>query len=125
MYSKKVLKHFQNPKFVGEIKNANGIGEVGNVKCGDIMKVFIKVKNDKIVDIKFKTYGCVAAIASSDALCELAKGKTIDEALKITDKQIADYLENLPPVKLHCSVLGMKALRKAIEDYKNKKKKQK
>lgn len=122
MYSKKVLKHFQNPKFVGEIKDADGIGEVGNVRCGDIMKVFIKVKDNKIEDIKFKTYGCVAAIAASDALCEMAKGKTIDEALKITDKKIADYLGNLPPIKLHCSVLGMSALRKAFEDYKKKKK---
>ncbi len=121
MYSKKVMQHFQNPKFVGEIKNADGIGEVGNVRCGDIMKVFIKVKDNKIVDIKFKTYGCVAAIASSDALCELAKGKTLDDALKITDKQIVEHLGNLPPIKLHCSVLGMKALMKAIEDYKKKK----
>ncbi len=121
MYSKKVLKHFQNPKFVGEIKNPDGIGEVGNVKCGDIMKVCIKVKDNKIQDIKFNTYGCVAAIASSDVLCELAKGKTIEQALKITDKQIAAYLGNLPPIKLHCSVLGMNALHKAIEDYKKRK----
>ena len=121
MYSKKVLEHFQNPKNVGEIKKADAIGEVGNVKCGDIMRVYLKIKNNKITDIKFKTYGCVAAIASSDALCELAKGKTIEHALKITDKQIAKHLGNLPPIKLHCSVLGMKALHKAIEDYKKKK----
>ena len=121
MYSKKVLQHFQNPKFAGEIKNADGVGEVGNIKCGDIMKVFIKVEDNKIADIKFKTYGCVAAIASSDALCELAKGKRIEEVLKITDRQIVKRLGGLPPVKLHCSVLGMKALRKAVEDYKKKK----
>ena len=121
MYSKKALKHFKNPKFVGEIKKADGIGEIGNVKCGDIMRVYIKVKDNKITDIKFKTYGCVAAIASSDVLCELAKGKTIEQASKITDKQIASHLGNLPPVKLHCSVLGMNALHKAIEDYKKKK----
>ena len=120
MYSKDVMKHFQNPKFVGEIKNADGIGEVGNIKCGDIMKVFIKVKNNKIADIKFKTYGCVAAIASSDALCEMAKGKTIEEASKITDAQIVKHLGELPPIKLHCSVLGMRALKKAIDDYKAK-----
>ena len=121
MYSKKALQHFQNPKFAGEINNPDGVGEVGNIKCGDIMRVFIKVENNKIVDIKFKTYGCVAAIASSDVLCKLAKGKTIEEALKITDKQIVKELGNLPPVKLHCSVLGMNALRKAIENYKKKK----
>ena len=121
MYSKKVLQHFQNPRFVGEIKDADGVGEVGNIKCGDIMEVFIKVKDNKIVDIKFKTYGCVAAIASSDVLCELAKGKTIEQALKITDRQIAKHLGNLPLIKLHCSVLGQKALKEAIKDYKKKK----
>ena len=121
MYSKKVLQHFQKPKYVGEIKDAEGVGEVGNVKCGDVMKVFIKVKNNKITEIKFKTYGCVAAIAASDVLCELAKGKTIEQALKITDKDIVDYLGQLPLIKLHCSVLGMKALREAIKDYKKRK----
>ena len=127
MYSKKVLQHFQNPRFAGEIKDADAVGEVGNVTCGDVMKVFLKIGKNKggkdiIKDIKFKTYGCVAAIASSDALCELAKGKTIEQALKITDKKIAGHLGNLPPIKFHCSVLGMEALHKAIENYKKNKK---
>ncbi|MFC1728448.1 iron-sulfur cluster assembly scaffold protein [Nanoarchaeota archaeon] len=123
MYSEKVMEHFQNPKYVGEIEDADGIGEVGNIKCGDVMKLFIKVEDGIIKDIKFKTFGCVAAIAASDALCELAKGKSVDEALKITDKDIAEYLGSLPAIKVHCSVLGKEALQKAIEDYKKKKEK--
>jgi|TARA_Y100000310_G_C20694759_1_gene824792 nitrogen fixation NifU-like protein len=118
MYSKKVFKHFTNPKFAGELKSANGIGEEGNVKCGDIMKIFIKVKNNIIQDIKFKTYGCIAAIASSDVLCELAKGKKIDEALKIDSKDIIKKLDGMPVIKHHCSVLGTEALENAIKDYK-------
>lgn len=114
------MQHFMHPKFVGEIKNADGIGKVGNIVCGDIMHVYIKIKNNKIIDIKFKTMGCVAAIASSDALCALAKGKTIEQASKISSKDIIKYLGDLPDVKKHCSVLGMEALQKAIEDYKKK-----
>lgn len=121
MYSQKVMKHGTRPKNVGEIKNADGIGEVGNVKCGDIMKVFIKVKDNKINKIKFKTFGCVAAIASSDALCELAKGKTIEKAKKIDSKDIIKYLGGkVPAIKVHCSFLGQSALRKAIENYESK-----
>jgi len=121
MYSKKVIDMFQNPKFSGEIKNADGVGEVGNLKCGDIMKVSIKVKDGKIADIKYKTYGCVAAIVSSESLCRLAKGKTVEEAMKITDKDIVKELGGeLPLIKYHCSVLGAKALRRAIEDYKKR-----
>ncbi len=120
MYAEKVIKHFQKPEFVGEMKDADGVGQVGNIKCGDIMKVFIKVKDNIITDIKFKTYGCVAAIASSDVMCKLAKGKTLEEALKIKDKDIADYLGSLPAIKLHCSVLGMEALQAAIDDYNKK-----
>lgn len=120
-YTDKVLKIFRNPKFAGEIKNASGKGEVGNAVCGDMMTVYIQVKDNKIKDIKFKTFGCVAAIASSEGLCALAKGKTLDDALKITAKDIAEYLGGLPNVKHHCSILGSEALRKAIMDYKNKK----
>ena len=121
MYSKKVLNRFQKPKFVGEIKKADAVGEVGNVKCGDVMKVFIKVKDNKIQDIKFKTYGCVAAIASSDYLCEIAKGKTMEQALKITSKDVIKKMGNVPVIKLHCSVLAQNALKKAIENYKKRK----
>ncbi len=120
-YTKKVIEIFKKPKFSGEIKNPSGIGEVGNVVCGDKMTVYIKVKDDKITDIKFKTFGCVAAIASSEALCALAKGKTVDKALKITSDGIANYLGGLPSIKHHCSILGSEALKKAIEDYKKKK----
>jgi len=121
MYKKKIIEYFKNPKHAGKIKNPSGIGEEGNAKCGDIMTVYIKVKNNKIEDIKFSTFGCVAAIASSEALCRLAKGKTIDEAMKITDGDIVKELGGeMPPIKYHCSLLGSKALHKAIEDYKNK-----
>ncbi len=116
-YTEKVMKRFKHPKNVGSMKNADGVGEVGNMKCGDILKVYIKVKDNIIKDIKFETFGCVAAIASSDALCDLAKGKTIEQALKITDKDIAGALGGLPVIKFHCSVLGSNALKKAIEDY--------
>lgn len=121
MYSKKVMEIFKNPKFAGEIKDADAIGEVGNVKCGDIMRIYLKIKDNKIEDIKFKTYGCMAAIAASDAMCKLAKGKTLEEASKITSKDIVNELGgDLPLIKVHCSVLGMQALQKAIENYKNK-----
>ncbi|MDI6737067.1 MAG: iron-sulfur cluster assembly scaffold protein [Nanoarchaeota archaeon] len=122
MYNSKVMKRFSKPKFAGEIKNADGVGEAGNMRCGDVMRVYLKVKNNKITDIRFKTFGCVAAIAASDAMCQLARGKTLSEAMKITDKQIADSLGGLPCIKLHCSVLGSNALKKAIENYKKNKK---
>lgn len=123
MYSKKILKRFQNPKNAGEIKNPDAVGEVGNIKCGDIMRVYIKVKDNVIKDVKFLTYGCVAAIASSDVLCDLAKGKTLDQALKITSKDVVKAMGgDVPPVKLHCSVLAQNALKKAIENYRKNKK---
>jgi nitrogen fixation NifU-like protein len=123
MYSEKVLKHFRNPKNVGEIKNADGIGEVGNIVCGDLMTVYIKVEKNRIKDIKFKTFGCAAAIATSSMITELAKGKTLKEAKKISRNDVADALDGLPPIKMHCSNLAADALKKAIEDYENKKKK--
>ncbi len=120
MYSEKVIDHFSNPRNVGEIPDANGIGEVGNPVCGDTTKVFIKVEDNVIKDIKFKTFGCGAAIASSSMLTEMAKGKTIEEALQINDKSVAEMLDGLPPQKMHCSNLAADAMHKAIEDYKNK-----
>lgn len=116
-YNKEVMKRFIDPKFMGEMEDADVSGEVGNMKCGDVMKVFLKIKDEKIVDISFQTFGCVAAIAASDALCELAKGKTIEEAKKITDKDIVAVLGNLPTIKMHCSVLGDQALKKAIANH--------
>ena len=118
MYSEKTFDHFKNPKHVGEMKDADAVGEVGNVKCGDVMRIFIKVKENKIADIKFLTYGCVAAIAASDAMCDLALGKSLDDALKITHKDVAKELGDLPLIKVHCSVLGAQALKKAVENYK-------
>jgi len=121
MYSEKVMDHFMNPRNVGEIENPDGVGEVGNARCGDIMKVFLKIENDVIVDVKFKTFGCGAAIATSSMSTELIKGKTIDEALAVTNKVVAEALDGLPPVKMHCSVLAEDAIKAAIEDYKKKK----
>jgi nitrogen fixation NifU-like protein len=121
MYSEKVMEHFSNPRNIGEIENANGVGEVGNPVCGDMMSFYIKVENDKIADIKFKTFGCVAAIAVSSMVSEMAMGKTLDEAKKITKKSVAESLDGLPKEKMHCSNLGADALAKAIEDYENKK----
>lgn len=120
MYSEKVMDHFTNPRNVGEITDANGVGEVGNPSCGDIMKIYLKVEDNVIKDIKFKTFGCGAAIATSSMVTEMAKGKTLDEALEITNKQVAEMLDGLPPKKMHCSNLAADALKKAIEDYKNK-----
>lgn len=120
MYSEKVMEHFTNPRNVGEIEDASGIGNVGNPVCGDIMKVFIKVENNVIVDIKFKTFGCGAAIATSSMVTEMAKGKTIEEALKISRKDVAEALDGLPPQKMHCSNLAADALHDAIKDYKSK-----
>ena len=116
-YTKELMKHFENPKFVKNLKNPDGVGEVGGAACGDIMHLEIKVKDDKISDIGFKTFGCGAAIASSDVVCELAKGKTISAAKKITKADIVKKLGGMPPIKVHCSVLGIQALKKAIEDY--------
>lgn len=124
MYTKKTLNIFRNPKYFGKIKNPDGIGKVGNVVCGDVMWLYIKVEKDKIKDIKFETFGCVAAIATSSQIAEIAKGKSIKRALAITKKHIIDSLGGLPPVKVHCSVLAIDALSEAIYDYliKNKKK---
>ncbi len=119
-YSKKVMDHFSAPRNVGEIKDADGIGEVGNPTCGDMMTFYIKVKDNVLEDIKFKTFGCGAAIAVSSMVSEMAKGKTLDEALKITNKDVAKELGGLPKNKLHCSNLGADALHAAIEDYKKK-----
>ncbi len=125
-YTKKVMELFKNPKYVGELKDADGIGIEGNVVCGDVMKVFIKVGKNKtgkeiIKDIRYQTFGCVAAISSTEALARIAKGKTLEEALKITSKDIAEYLGSLPKIKFHCSVLGVKTLHKAINEYLEKK----
>jgi nitrogen fixation NifU-like protein len=121
-YSKKVLTHFNNPKNMGELKNPDGVGQVGNPTCGDVMKVAIKVKNDKIINIKFQTLGCAAAIASSSVLTELAKGKSLDEAAKISRDDVVKALDGLPSEKVHCSVLAQDALKEAIKDYKKKNK---
>ncbi|MCK5512499.1 MAG: Fe-S cluster assembly scaffold protein NifU, partial [Thermodesulfovibrionia bacterium] len=115
-----VMEHFTNPRNVGEIPDADGIGEQGNPVCGDAMKIFIKVQDDKIVDAKFQTFGCGASIAVSSMVTEMVKGKTIEEALKISKETVASALDGLPPQKMHCSNLGADALRKAIEDYRKK-----
>jgi nitrogen fixation NifU-like protein len=120
MYTPQVMDHFTNPRNVGEIENASGSGTVGNAKCGDIMKMTIKVENGVIADVKFKTFGCGAAIATSSKATELVKGKTIDEALAVTNKMVAESLGGLPSVKLHCSVLAEEALHEAIADYKRR-----
>ncbi|MBE0522997.1 MAG: Fe-S cluster assembly scaffold protein NifU [Methanosarcinales archaeon] len=122
MYSEKVMEHFSNPRNVGEIEDADGIGEVGNPVCGDLMTIFIKVDDGRLSDVKFKTFGCGAAIATSSMITELAKGKTIEEALEITRDDVADSLDGLPPVKMHCSNLAADGLHAAIEDYKKKSK---
>jgi len=121
MYSEKVMEMFRNPKNMGEIENPDGIGRVGNPKCGDLMELYIKVDGDIITDVKFKTFGCAAAIATSSMITEMAKGMTLDEAMKITRQDVADELEGLPPVKMHCSNLAADALQAAIEDYRKKK----
>ena len=120
MYSEKVMDHFSNPRNIGEIENADGVGEVGNPVCGDMMSFYIKVADDKISDIKFKTFGCVAAIAVSSMVSEMALGKTLTEAKTITKKSVAESLDGLPKEKMHCSNLGADALAKAIENYENK-----
>jgi len=120
MYTEKVMEHFSNPRNVGEIADANGIGEVGNASCGDIMKIFLKVENDVIRDIKFKTFGCGAAIATSSMVTEMAIGRTIDEALELTNQAVAEALDGLPPAKMHCSNLAADALHEAIKDYRRR-----
>lgn len=123
MYSEKVLDHFKNPRNVGELEDADGEGTVGNPVCGDMMTMYIKVEDEKIEDIKFKTFGCGAAIATSSMTTELAKGKTLDEAINISRQDVADALDGLPPVKMHCSNLAADALHEAIKNYKEKKEK--
>jgi len=116
-YSEKVLDHFTNPRNVGEIPDADGVGTVGNAKCGDIMQMFLKIENNVIVDCKFKTFGCGAAIATSSMATEMIKGKTVDDALKLTNKAVVEALEGLPAVKIHCSVLAEEAVKAAVADY--------
>ena len=120
IYSEKVMDHFRNPRNVGEIEDANGIGEVGNAKCGDIMKIYLKVEDNIIKDVKFKTFGCGSAIASSSMATELIKGHTVDEVWDLTNKAVAEALDGLPPVKMHCSVLAEEAIHKAINDYRKR-----
>ena len=120
LYTEKVMDHFEHPRNVGEIENADGVGQVGNPKCGDIMKMYLKIDDGVITDVKFKTFGCGAAIATSSRATEMVKGKTIEEALKVTNKMVADSLGGLPPVKMHCSVLAEEALHAAIQDYKDR-----
>jgi len=119
-YSEKVMDHFMHPRNVGEIPDADGIGNVGNPICGDVMRMYIKVQNNIIVDAKFKTFGCGAAIATSSMVTEIVKGKSVEEALEISNKAVAEALGGLPPVKMHCSVLAEEALKSAIEDYRKK-----
>ena len=121
LYSEKVMDHFMNPRNVGTIDDADGVGEVGNAKCGDIIKIFIKVDNDIISDVKFQTFGCGSAIASSSMATELIKGKPLSQALELTNKAVAEALDGLPAHKLHCSVLAEEAIKAAIEDYQKKK----
>lgn len=121
-YSKKVLKHFRNPHNLGSIKNADGVGIVGNLACGDVMKLYIKVNGDTIVDVKFETYGCAAAIATSSAITDMAKNRSIKEALEISEPLVVEELDGLPPVKIHCSLLSVDALAEAIFDYLKKNK---
>ena len=119
-YTEQVMDHFMNPRNMGEMEDASGVGTVGNAKCGDIMRIYIKVENDVITDVSFKTFGCGAAIATSSKATELVKGKTIDEALQITNKAVMESLGGLPPVKVHCSVLAEEALHAAIKDYRDR-----
>lgn len=123
-YSQKVLKHFRHPHNLGKIKDADGTGEVGNLACGDVMKLYIKVSDNKITEVRFETYGCAAAIASSSITTDLVKGKTIEEALAMTNKEVIDSLDGLPPIKIHCSLLSVDALNEAIYDYLSKNKKE-
>ena len=117
MYSDKVMEHFANPRNVGDLTDANAIGEVGNSRCGDIMKIYMKIENDVITDVRFKTFGCGAAVATSSMATELVKGKTIQEALEVTNKAVAEALDGLPPEKMHCSVLAEQGIKAAIDNY--------
>ena len=121
LYSEKVMDHFMNPRNVGVIENADCIGEVGNAKCGDIMKMYLKIDNDIITDVKFETFGCASAIASSSMATELIKGKPVNEAMELTNKAVAEALDGLPDYKMHCSVLAEEAIQAALEDYRNRK----
>jgi len=121
MYSEKVMDHFENPRNVGIIEDADAVGTVGNPVCGDVMKMYLKIENDIIVDVKFKTFGCASAIATSSMATEMIKGKSVDEALELTNKQVAEALDGLPPVKMHCSILAEEAVKAALENYKSKK----
>ena len=121
LYSEKVMEHFLNPQNVGMIENADGVGEVGNAKCGDIMKMYLKIDNEVITDVKFETFGCASAIASSSMATEMIKGKPVAEAMLLTNKAVAEALDGLPPHKMHCSVLAEEAIQAAIEDYDKKK----
>ena len=121
LYSEKVMEHFLNPKNVGIIENADGVGEVGNARCGDIMKMYLKIEDDTIKDVKFETFGCASAIASSSMATEMIKGKPVSEAMTLTNKAVAEALDGLPAHKMHCSVLAEEAIKKALEDYDNKK----
>lgn len=120
LYSEKVMDHFMNPRNVGVIEDADGIGEVGNAKCGDIMKMYLKIEDDIIKDVKFETFGCGSAIASSSMATELIKGKPVNEAAELTNKAVAEALDGLPAYKMHCSVLAEEAIKKALDDYYNK-----
>ncbi|AET66644.1 FeS cluster assembly scaffold protein NifU [Desulfosporosinus orientis DSM 765] len=124
MYTEKVMDHFTNPRNVGEIDNADGVGEVGNAKCGDIMRIYLDIEGDIIKDVKFKTFGCGAAVATSSMVTEMVKGKTIDEALEISNAAVAEALGGLPPAKMHCSNLAADALHEAIKNYRDKQKKE-
>lgn len=119
MYSEQVMEHFKNPKHAGDLDGANGVGNIGNPACGDVIEVYVKIEKDVLVDVKFKTFGCCAAIASSDAVCTLVKGKSIEQALKLTKDDVVKFLGTLPTLKVHCSILGIDALKKAIENYNN------
>ena len=121
-YSEKVLEHFTNPRNVGAMENPSGVGEVGNAKCGDIMRYYLKIEDDIVTDISYETFGCASAIASSSMASEMIKGKSVDEALKLTNKAVAEALEGLPAQKMHCSVLAEEAVKKAIEDYRSRSK---
>ena len=120
LYSEKVMDHFRNPRNVGVLEDADGVGEVGNAKCGDIMKIYLKIENDIIVDVKFETFGCGSAIASSSMATELIKGKPVSEAMTLTNKAVAEALDGLPAYKMHCSVLAEEAIKKALKDYYDK-----
>ena len=120
LYSEKVMDHFMNPRNVGKIEDADGVGEVGNAKCGDIMKIYLKIDNDVITDVKFNTFGCGSAIATSSMACEMIKGKTLSEAMELTNQAVVEALDGLPPQKIHCSVLAEEAVKAAVKDYYDK-----